>query len=1017
GSVSVFGINLGVTSYGTYSPGTADEVTGATISRNTITTITTSGANSSFGIVVCPATSGTTQISNNSIAAINGNATPSNFTAGIYVGGGTGSTTQIYYNSVSMSGSGTRTSPSTALAIGGSNPIVDVKNNALYNISTASGTLSATIASYAFTTASTTFSNLSFNYNSLFTSGAYSRFAGTGSTSSPTIQADLNALNTAIGGGANSISANPLFTSTTNLIPALGTTLSGAGTPLAVLVDINDISRNATTPFIGAHEQSVDLVPPTITYTPLTNTCTPGARTITATITDTSGIPTSGVGLPVLYWKANNGSYNAVTGTNTSGDLYDFTIGTGSVAGDVISYYIAAQDNSANVNVAVSPATGASGFTTNPPAAGTPPTTPNTYTNYITLSGVYTVGTGGNYTTLTSAIAAYNSACLSGAVTFSLTDSSYSSAETFPLSINVNTYANATNTLTIKPATGIVSSISGSNATAIFNLNGVKYLTIDGSNTVGGTTKNLTISNTNTSGTTITFINEASNNNIKNSILNGVSTATTSGVILLSTTTGTDGNDNNTIQNNDISGGATATGVGITNAGTATNSTTKNSGNIISNNNIFNFSVNGIREGGGTLGTVYSGNNIYEVATQTTALTGALFRTNTLEGFTFTGNKIYDLKTSATTSVYGIDLVNMQTGSIGTITNNMISLDATTPLTVYGIFDEAGTGRLFDIYNNTIAISGTVSGASNSAAYYYSIASTTNFKNNILSNTRNGGTGKHYAFRSIATVTSLTSDYNDLYVGAGTGNVLATNTTADQTSLSTWQTATSKDTNSANVLPVFTSVTDLHIATSSVGLDNLGTPIATVTTDIDGETRNLTTPDLGADEFTIPVCVTANGGTATGSAQFCTSGTPSIAASGYSFGSGTTYQWYSSTNAADYPNAGTAISGQVNPSVLTTSAISTTSYYWLRVTCGTDSSTANSNLVTITINTPATFTASAAQSSICSGGSGTTLTASGGASYTWTSNPSGFTSTSATPSVNPSVTTTYTVNGIDTNGC
>jgi hypothetical protein len=40
---------------------------------------------------------------------------------------------------------------------------------------------------------------------------------------------------------------------------------------------------------------------------------------------------------------------------------------------------------------------------------------------------------------------------------------------------------------------------------------------------------------------------------------------------------------------------------------------------------------------------------------------------------------------------------------------------------------------------------------------------------------------------------------------------------------------------------------DLHLIT---GANNLGTPIAGITTDIDGDTRNASTPDIGADEYT-----------------------------------------------------------------------------------------------------------------------------------------------------------------------
>jgi len=84
----------------------------------------------------------------------------------------------------------------------------------------------------------------------------------------------------------------------------------------------------------------------------------------------------------------------------------------------------------------------------------TPPTTPYTYTINNSLSGTYTVGAGGAYTTITAAVAAYNVSCLGGPVVFSLIDATYP-AETYPITINPNSFASSTNTLTIKPAVGV----------------------------------------------------------------------------------------------------------------------------------------------------------------------------------------------------------------------------------------------------------------------------------------------------------------------------------------------------------------------------------------------------------------------------------------------------------------------------------------------------------------------------------------------------------------------------------
>ena len=127
----------------------------------------------------------------------------------------------------------------------------------------------------------------------------------------------------------------------------------------------------------------VDLVGPAIAFTPLTDVCnvttTTAARTLVATITDVDGVPVAGTGLPVLYWQVNALPFNGVTAVSLGGGQYEFTFGAGAAAGDIISYYIVAQDEATIPNVAVLPVDGAAVFTTDPPSAAVPPTTPYYY--------------------------------------------------------------------------------------------------------------------------------------------------------------------------------------------------------------------------------------------------------------------------------------------------------------------------------------------------------------------------------------------------------------------------------------------------------------------------------------------------------------------------------------------------------------------------------------------------------------------------------------------------------------
>ncbi|HPI55570.1 MAG TPA: hypothetical protein PLU10_12810, partial [Chitinophagaceae bacterium] len=323
--------------------------------------------------------------------------------------------------------------------------------------------------------------------------------------------------------------------------------------------------------------------------------------------------------------------------------------------------------------------------------------------------------------------------------------------------------------------------------------------------------------------------------------------------------------------------------------------------------------------------------------------------------------------------------------------------------------------------------------ANNSFALQSSITTNTrNYRNNIFWNARSnsGSTGKHYAIRvggTAANPAGLTSNHNDL-LATGTGGFVGLFNAVDRT-FATWQSATGQDANSINADPLFTNATsatpDLHVLTSTP-INAVGFAIGTVTRDFDGDYRtNLTPTDIGADAYDA-VCTTAIGGTATGSSSYCGSGTPAITASGYSTGAGTTYQWMSSSNAADYTTGGTAIYGQTDPSTLTVGTITATTYYWLKVSCATNASTDYSNMITSTV-----FNLAAGNNiSTCDGAGAVNIT-SGAVNNnysvaTWTSSGTGsFTNATSvtTATYNPSAadialgSVTLTLTGTATSPC
>jgi hypothetical protein len=102
-----------------------------------------------------------------------------------------------------------------------------------------------------------------------------------------------------------------------------------------------------------------------------------------------------------------------------------------------------------------------------------------------------------------------------------------------------------------------------------------------------------------------------------------------------------------------------------------------------------------------------------------------------------------------------------------------------------------------------------------------------------------------YAFYNTNSTISE-SNHNDLF---STGPVLALFGSFSYNDLAALQAGTGQEQNSISADPLFVDNFDLHLQNRSP-LNGIGIPIAAVTTDIDGQGRSTTTPDIGADEFT-----------------------------------------------------------------------------------------------------------------------------------------------------------------------
>lgn len=124
-------------------------------------------------------------------------------------------------------------------------------------------------------------------------------------------------------------------------------------------------------------------------------------------------------------------------------------------------------------------------------------------TSFCQISGTKIIGSAQPhpYKTITSAVAHINAVGVSAKVTFLLDDANYSSNETFPIVIMQFSGSSATNTLTIKPNLGKTVTIASTNqfdytsSLAVIQFKGADNIIIDGSNSIGRASRDLTLLN------------------------------------------------------------------------------------------------------------------------------------------------------------------------------------------------------------------------------------------------------------------------------------------------------------------------------------------------------------------------------------------------------------------------------------------------------------------------------------------------------------------------------------------
>lgn len=402
-----------------------------------------------------------------------------------------------------------------------------------------------------------------------------------------------------------------------------------------------------------------------------------------------------------------------------------------------------------------------------------------------TMTGTFSVGPTGTYTSLTSALSTISSNGIGGPVILELQAAYNSSVETFPITFPLNACVTAVKTLTIRPELGATAlSIVNSAATPTLSFDGGANITFDGRPGGVGTIGQLLISNTGVAAPAIAMANEASNNTFtyceiaaNNAGLAGVAGA---GIIDIEGTTGLFGNDNITISNcsiHNVTGGNPACAINV--IGNNSTTASHNDNLIITDCLIFDYfnaaGFNGIYLGSGTNACSITNNHFYQTASRT--MTG----------------------TVASRDLYINNATNNTNGSGYIISGNYFGGNSAT-----------GTG----VYTLT----GTSTHAYNSAVIGVGIGTTTSIQNNTFTNM-----SMTSANTSAVSMSCLYITAGNVDAGTVTGNVIgAANTDASTSPAITF---TNTGTSGGGFIPLFAASGTINASNNIIaGIQLVGSP-------------------------------------------------------------------------------------------------------------------------------------------------------------------------------------------------
>lgn len=278
------------------------------------------------------------------------------------------------------------------------------------------------------------------------------------------------------------------------------------------------------------------------------------------------------------------------------------------------------------------------------------------------------------------------------------------------------------------------------------------------------------------------------------------------------------------------------------------------SGNTIRGFNTTGNPVTGIRINGGS--STLSGNTVRNLSSNR-SVTG-IYVGSSASGVSLSRNLVHTLSnTGSNTSYYcaGIDAGGANT----LIANNMVhSLSSASglPASVRGIALQAGSG--IRIVFNTVSLSAAAGHTdySSAALYIPAVATSVELFNNILADQSTPGSGTAgrvcAIWKEASGLTELSASNRNVFWSGTPGpkRLLAYIAGAGYQTLPQYLLISGgRDTASFQEAPPFVSTTDPHIITGvQTNIESGAQPVDGILTDFDGEPRNATLPDIGADE-------------------------------------------------------------------------------------------------------------------------------------------------------------------------